>query len=122
MIQFKFTAQDVDAINAVKEKLHEALAGSPAYVSNEILLGDGDAANEIVLVVGNDSGEANVDIGIVFDNIEITKDTGDIIEGTVVEPSEEVTDDVETVQANGSESVEDEEFPACEECMIRPEE
>ena len=119
MIQFKFTAQDVDAINAVKEKLHEALAGSPAYVSNEILLGDGDAANEIVLVVGNDSGEANVDIGIVFDNIEITKDTGDIIEGTVVEPAEEVTDVAETVQDVHSD-LDTEEFPICEECMIQP--
>ena len=119
MIQFKFTAQDVDAINAVKEKLHEALAGSPAYVSNEILLGDGDAANEIVLVVGNDSGEANVNNSIVFDNIEITKNTGDIIEGTVVESSEEVTDVVETVQDDHSD-LDTEEFPICEECMIQP--
>lgn len=109
MIQFKFTAKDAEAINAVKEKLHEALVGSPGYVSNEILLSDGDTDNDFILIVGNDAGEANVNIGIVFDNIEVSQNTDE------KEESVEIT---ETVSDQETATESEEELPVCAECMI----
>lgn len=110
MIQFKFATSDGTEIDVLKEKMHSALAGSPAYVNDEIIISDGDADNEFLLIVGNNCEDPNdnVEIGIVFDS-------QDVISEFVQDADEDDNDD------NGEEIYE-EDFFECEECKIPPSE
>lgn len=98
MIEIKFKTSNGSDIAPHKELLHNALVGSPAYVESEIVLSDGDAPDECILIIGQNCEDSANDLSI----------------GINVDPISSVIDEQ---AANEAASVE-EEYPICEECSI----
>ncbi len=91
-IQFNFTTNPGMDITPVKEDIHKALVGSPAYVNSEIAICDGDdPSSSFCLIVGNDqeNPDDNVTINIHLDAIPSTEETTN----ASVEQTLEVADD-----------------------------
>lgn len=68
MITFKFDFTDKEIANSFKQRFHESLVGSPAYINSEIAICDGDYEDEFYLVAGNDNKEDNIQINIHADD------------------------------------------------------
>ena len=68
MITFKFDFTSNETANAFKERFHESLVGSPAYINSEIAICDGDYDDEFYLVVDNDNKDDNIQINIHADD------------------------------------------------------
>ena len=45
----------------LKEEFHNALKGSPGYISSEIILGDGNSKDECLLIIG-EPNDNNVEV------------------------------------------------------------
>lgn len=92
-IQFVFTCKPEHDITPVKEQLHRALVGSPAYKESEIAICDGDnPKNEFYLMVGNECEvpSDNCSIGINFDSMPvIEKPEADEVPAEEKEPNTE---------------------------------
>ena len=116
MIQFNFSCPEGVDIYPVKEKLHNALVGSPAYINSEIAICDGDTNNTFALVVGNNSENEsdNVTIGIALDNITVTNNEEQPVEG---EPLETMNVD-EVVGGSDAVEIKEDDAAECDQCKI----
>ena len=72
MIQFNFNVKNGDSIAPLRDRLCEALVGSPAFINSEIAVVDGDDASHCSLIVGNKSeNDKDMAIGIEMDQMNV---------------------------------------------------